>query len=285
MLRERIIEVDGKALCIGEGPDHGPPLVLFHGVTRRWQTWLPLLPALTLRYHVFAVDHPGHGGSDWTTHGYRVTDYVRYAERLLRTPPFSTTREFVLYGHSLGAMVVAELAARFGNKVKAAVLEDPPFDTMGTRLAGSPLLGYFEGLLGFTGRTEPLSVLTRELAELRTVDPVTGHSGRLGDVRDAGALRFTARSLSLLDPEVLRQILDGGWTAGFDWQQTLRGIAAPVLLLQGDTTAGGMLVDEEAALAETLAPDLWRVKFPGSGHLLHWQRTDALLRCMQAFLE
>jgi pimeloyl-ACP methyl ester carboxylesterase len=41
----------------------GSPLVLVHGLGSRWQVWTPILPALTARFDVIAVDLPGFGES------------------------------------------------------------------------------------------------------------------------------------------------------------------------------------------------------------------------------
>lgn len=285
MVHDRIIEVEGRAICIGEGPVNGPPLILFHGVTRRWQTFVPMLPALLARYHVFAVDHPGHGGSDRTTHGYTVADFTRYAEELLKTPPFSTQRECYLYGHSLGAMVVAGLAGRLGDKVKGAILEDPPFDTMGRRLHQTGLPGYFRGLAPFAGWSGSHNELVRQLADLVLPDPVTGRTGRLGDLRDAASLVFMAKSMSRLDPKIFEPILSESWLNGFDWQAELKKATCPLLLLQADAKMGGMLTDDDVARATELNANVSAIRFAETGHLMHWQKTETVLRCLQAFFE
>lgn len=41
----------------------GPPLVLLHGIGVSGRSWEPVLPALTARFDVIAVDMPGFGGS------------------------------------------------------------------------------------------------------------------------------------------------------------------------------------------------------------------------------
>ena len=41
----------------------GEPLVLIHGIGSRWQLWQPLLPALSSRFDVIALDLPGFGAS------------------------------------------------------------------------------------------------------------------------------------------------------------------------------------------------------------------------------
>lgn len=284
MIHEQIFEAGGKACNVAVGPENGPPLILFHGVTRRWQTFLPLLPSLTARFHVFAIDFPGHGKSEPTNRGYRVADYVAYAETLLLTPPFSTQRQCYLYGHSLGSMVVAALASRLGSKVRGAILEDPPFHTMGSRIGDTPLLDYFRTVAELAGPNDDISGTAKQLADV-TMQTPAGKTVRLGDVRDAAALRFTASCLSRLDPRVFEPIVAGQWLDDYDPPAVLAAITCPTLLLQADPTAAGMLTDADADDAIERAADLIHTRFSGTGHMIHVEQTSRLLRHVEAFLE
>lgn len=285
LIHEQFFECGDRAFNAAVGPENGPPLIMFHGVTRRWQTFVPLLPAMTLRHRVFAFDFPGHGKSDRTPERYRVVDYVEQLETILRMPPFSTQQKLILYGHSLGAMVATDLAVRLRNKVTSVILEDPPFHTMGERIADTPLLSYFQGMSQFANSPDSVQTITTKLADVTTEDPTSGASIRLGDVRDAASLRFTARCLSQLDPRVFEPIIASRWLEDYDWQNVLQSLESPTLLLQADPTAGGMLTDEDAGTAAGLASDLTVVRYPDTGHLIHWQRTNKLLRHVEAFLE
>ena len=60
-----------------EGPPAGPPVVLLHGVTGRWQRYLHLLPVLTQRWHVVAADLRGHGRSGHVDGGYGIMQYAQ----------------------------------------------------------------------------------------------------------------------------------------------------------------------------------------------------------------
>src|SRR5262249_9749855 len=103
-LIEQSFSADGRSLNYARGPANGPPLVLLHGVTRCWRTFLPVLPALTLRHEVFALDFRGHNRSDRAAGRYYVTDYVRDALAFLQSV---VQQPAVLYGHSLGSMAAA----------------------------------------------------------------------------------------------------------------------------------------------------------------------------------
>ncbi|MCY2968974.1 MAG: alpha/beta hydrolase, partial [Planctomycetota bacterium] len=196
---ENSYQVGEVTLRVASSPAGDPPLVLLHGVTRRWQTFLPVAAQLTTRFRLHAVDLRGHGGS---TPGaaYRTVDYVDDIVNLLRD---HLREPVVLYGHSLGSMVAAAVAAKAPQAVRALILEDPPFHTMGDRIRQTRLHSYFQAVYDLVHAKLSFAELLRRLPEIRMVDPQTNAVQRLGDVRDAVFLRFTAQSLTQLDPRVM----------------------------------------------------------------------------------
>jgi pimeloyl-ACP methyl ester carboxylesterase len=282
MFHERLTQVGPLRLNFMQGPENGPPLVLFHGVLRRWETFLPILPALAARWQVVGLDFPGHGKSEWLDGEYLVAEYVAAATEFVRK---QFAASVALYGHSLGAMVAAGVAAALGERVQAAVLEDPPFDTMGGRIRETRLWEYFCKLQPFAGDKRPIATIARELAEIMTTDPKSGAVQRLGDVRDAAALRFMAHCLQPLDPAILKPVAAEKWLAGYDWRRRFQTITCPTLLLQADEPAGGMLVDRDAREAVSLARDATCLKFAGAGHNLHVTRTGEVLNAALSFFE
>jgi pimeloyl-ACP methyl ester carboxylesterase len=287
VFRETLIRVGPLQLNLMaatlSGPSAGPPLLLLHGVIRCWQTFLPLLPALVGRRTVYGLDFPGHGSSERLAGDYLVADYVSATCALVRQ---HFPEPLVLYGHSLGAMVAAGVAAELGkDRVAAVILEDPPLETMGTRIRETRLHGYFSGLVRWAGSSQPVPQIARELADPVTVDPTSGTAQRLGDVRDAAQLRFMAHCLQRLDPAVLQPIVAGRWLEGFDWRETFSKLSCPALLLQADETAGGMLIDAEAAEVAALAADCTLVKLAGCGHNMNTARTQDVANVVLAFLE
>ena len=282
MFNEQLFHHGGLDLNFATGPRNGPALVFFHGVTRRWQSFVPLLPALSTRWHIHALDHRGHGQSSRAKFGYLVRDYIRDAVAFVQE---QVQGPAVLYGHSLGAMVAAGVAAELPQQVQGVVLEDPPFETMGPRISQSALLSYFAGVQPFAESTLPVGTLARQLAEIPLTTPGKAGSIRLGDTRDMASLRFTARCLKQLHRDVLAPIVAGRWLEGFDWAAAAEKISCPVLLLQADLSVGGMLTDDDAAEAERLMTDCVRVRLPKVGHLIHWLQTDTCLRLVNSFLE
>ena len=275
MFTERTVRDRNVAL----GPPHGPPLWLFHGVGRWWQDFAPLLPALTMGWHVHAADHRGHGRSSRADR-YLVTDYVADAAGLVA----DANEPAVLVGHSLGALVTLGVAAARPDAVRAVVLLDPPGEDFLARVDSTPYAAMWEAMRRLAGRG-PVGEVARELAAVRLPDPRNaGGTVALGSLRDAAALRFMARCLADLDPAVLTPPLERRWLAGFGPLPPGR-VRCPALLVVADPAAGGML-DTAADVERILAAlaDGTRVDLPGVGHLVHGQDAAATLRVVSAFL-
>lgn len=283
MFDERRVTVRDRELNCAGTASRAPVIIFVHGVLRRWTTFLPLFPALASRWQIVAIDQRGHGRSARAPGDeYFVTDYVLdlvdFLERHVPQPA-------VVYGHSLGAMVAAGAAAARPDLVGAVVLEDPPFETMGSRIRESSLHGYFAALRELLPWQNGVVKLARELARLTLTDPVTGRSWQLGEVRDAVQLRYQAACLLAVDPAALDPIVAGQWLAGYDWQEVLRGVKSPALVLQADEAVGGMLVNADTAQASTLLADGTIIRFAGAGHSLHTARTAEVTNHLATFLE
>ena len=285
MLKQYSFNSQSVRLNFARSDTPRPPLVLLHGVTGRWQRFLPLLPSLALRWQVHALDLRGHGRSDRTDGKYLVADYIPDVVDFLRGK-FSGAA--VVYGHSLGALIAAAAAAEVPEEVRAVVLEDPPFETVGPRIGQTPFHSLFAGIHAIVAPKDcPRDVyeLARRLAEIEITDPATGSSVRFGEVRDAADLLFIARSLLQVDPAVLEPLIAGRWLEGYDRDNILGRIECPVLLLQADETAGGMLSEADARLAESLITRCTRIHLPGTGHQIHWTEPQITLRLVTGFLE
>ena len=279
-LVETHLPVGPVTLRVATTPPGDPPLVLLHGVTRRWQSFLPLVADLATRHQLWCVDLRGHGGSSRAS-TYRTVDYVPDIVSLLRD---HIRRPSVVYGHSLGSMVAAGVAAEVPELVRALVLEDPPFETMGSRIRQTRLHSYFTGVAGILRSGATPFELARDLAEVRMVDPVTNAVQRVADVRDPVFLKFTGRSLAQLDPRVLDPIVAGDWLRGYDWQELVPRIAAPTLLLRADPAVGGMLTQEDALWCREHLRDGTLLDYPGVPHLIHQARPKELATHVLGFL-
>jgi pimeloyl-ACP methyl ester carboxylesterase len=179
-------------------------------------------------------------------------------------------------------MLALAAAAEAPARVDAVVLEDPPFRTMGDRIAHSPLLSYFRAVQPLAGSPLTVAALSRTLASL-LVEAADGSIVPLSTLRDASSLRFLASCLRRVDPRVLEPIVAGEWLDGYDWRKCAAALPCPALVIQCDPAQGGMLTNEDAAALDSLIPDCTLVRLNGVGHQAHWQDAGAVSRHVLAF--
>jgi len=282
-LAQRVFALPSLSLHGVVGPPHGSPLLFLHGVTRRWQDYGQLLPAFLDRWQVVALDHRGHGRSDRAPHAeYLLRNYAddvaAFLENHLPAPA-------VLFGHSLGALVAALVAARLPRRVRALVLEDPPATVLGPRIVESRFLLQFTGTRELLNQRHTVDSLAAALADLPVHRPSDGAVVRFRELRDLEALRFGAECLLQIDPAVLDPLITGRWLEGVDWFGALPQIECPVLLLRGEPACGGMLEATEAERILGLLRRGAQAHFPGSGHSIHFTNPTRTSQVVQDFLE
>jgi pimeloyl-ACP methyl ester carboxylesterase len=115
----------GVALAVADEGAGAPPLLLVHGVGGHGADWNAQRAAFTAAGHrVVVPDLRGHGASDVAADGYRPSDYaadlVALIDRLDAGP-------VVAVGHSLGAVVVSNLARERPDLLAGGVLIDPTY--------------------------------------------------------------------------------------------------------------------------------------------------------------
>jgi pimeloyl-ACP methyl ester carboxylesterase len=123
--RTKKVEVGGGvSLSVRDfGAPHpgAPGLLLHHGLASTSHIWDLMLPALGRRFHVVAYDARGHGLSGKPGAGY---GFERVSADALAVIRATRLRRPIVAGHSWGAMVALELAAKHPRSVSGAVLLD-----------------------------------------------------------------------------------------------------------------------------------------------------------------
>ncbi len=72
---------------------------------------------------------------------------------------------------------------------------------------------------------------------------------------------------------------------GYEPEALLPAITCPVLILQGDPAAGGLLSDREVERALRLLPRPTHLRLEGIGHELHGVHPERVLAAMGPFLD
>lgn len=103
----------------------GSPAVLLHGIASSSVTFEFVIPKLTDRRRVIALDLLGFGRSAAPADAqFTIDEHVDAVVRTLEK--ISVSQPFTLVGHSLGALISLRLAARFPRMVGHLVLVAPP---------------------------------------------------------------------------------------------------------------------------------------------------------------
>ena len=96
-----------------------PPLVLVHGGRDHARSWDWTAEALREDYHVIAMDHRGHGDSDWVSDGvYSAADMVYDLAQLIHQLGVGPVR---MVAHSMGGNVALRYAGAFPDMVTKLV--------------------------------------------------------------------------------------------------------------------------------------------------------------------
>jgi pimeloyl-ACP methyl ester carboxylesterase len=253
--------------------------LLLHGVTRRALDWLPAFPALSGFGNLFVCDFRGHGESDRAS-SYFVRDYADDVVEFLSAEVASPV---VIVGHSLGAMVAAAVAARLPERVRAVVLEDPPFETMGAAIIGTAWQHQFIGMQSVVREASGDIEIEDRLADV-SIPQTDGSSKKLGELRSKASLEWSAQCLKSVDPEVFTPLIQGRWLHGYERSRIFGAIRCPVLLLQADPDSGGALTDADASEAAAAMQRCRHVRLRGTGHQLHRDHLEAFLSCLNDFM-
>ena len=270
LIVENSVDYRGLMLNYAEGPQSGPHLLLLHGTANRWQAFTPLLPHLTERWHVYALDHRGHGRSGRAKQygfGFYYGDAVGFVKEVIGEPT-------VVFGHSLGGRIALKMAADAPSSTRAIILGDSSLSPP----RPNPRIG--GGFKEMAKTIEENGTVKEIYAALRDrgggFDPVHGLT--------------RAKNLIMADPLMLRSIaehmadLDSPYSHfhGYDPNELLPRVRCPTLILQAEK---GMLSDEEIEKALSILPEAYHVKLAGMPHEFLAEQTEPVLRAVTAFLE
>ena len=127
-LHERWTIVDGRRVYarVGSCTPEAPPLVLVHGFIVAGNVYLPAAETLVRDFAVYVPDLPGYGKSDLPQ---RPLDIPELADALIAWMDAIGISHASFVGNSMGAQIVADLAARRPERVGKIVLQAPTVPT------------------------------------------------------------------------------------------------------------------------------------------------------------
>jgi len=289
-LKENSFNTGTVEINYAEGPRSGPPLVLLHGYPGRWQEFLPILPALCLQWHTYALDFRGQGKSGRAPGQYQFKVNAFDVEQFLRQ---QINEPAILFGLSVGGATTLAVAAKCPELVRAIIIGDAPIDVEATLpwMTSEEFKSWFSALRRLSGLNLSITELSRRIADIPVQVAGQTASIRYGDspAMDAIQIQQLAITLCHLDPGVLEYHAKGGaieFLEGYDLDALLSRISCPMLLLQANNSLGGMMTDRVIRHVQSILPKALHVlidKDHGLG-MDTWE-VEPLLRAVVSFLE
>ena len=122
-----VVLINGKRLHY-ESFGRGQAIVFVHGWLGSWRYWVPVMRDLSVEYRTYALDLWGFGDSSKELEKYTVATYV---DMLVAFMDELGIWRAPLVGHTLGAAVAAELAARYPDRVSRVLAVGLPLTANG----------------------------------------------------------------------------------------------------------------------------------------------------------
>ncbi|HEY4293351.1 alpha/beta hydrolase [Luteibacter sp.] len=218
-MRELNLSIAGLALSgLAWGEPDAPPLLMLHGWLDNAASFAPLAPKLAGRFHVIALDLPGHGHSQHLPES-TVYQHMDYARAVLAAADALALPRFHLLGHSLGAGVATLVAIAAPERVRGLALIEGlgPLGDDGSRT----LDRFREAMASKAGGTRPLRVFP-------SIDDATRARALVGGL-DA----------TLARPIVERGLREAG--GGYSWRSDPR-LSRPTAIRLAETQVMALLL-------------------------------------------
>lgn len=253
------VEISGGYLAYHRTGGSGPALVLSHGLTDNGLCWSRVATALAPGFDIVMLDARGHGESSRMpadeTHD-PGRDIAEAIDALgLKSP--------IVMGHSVGARATAAYASANPGGALKVILEDPPL---------LPIADWSETAVR-------KAKFRQQVAKFQALSDaeITAMGKNLSPDWHDDEFRAWTLGKRQVDPEAMPDY-------AIPWQVSLAGIAAPTLLIYGESERGGLVSRQVAAEAIRINPNIRAVQIRGAGHNIRRENLHDYIAAVREFL-
>lgn len=244
------------------GDKEGEAIVFLHAYADSWFSYGRVLPLLPPAYHALVPDQRGHGDSDKPECCYAADDFAADVDAFMDAVGIE---EATLVGDSSGGLIAQRAALSYPHRVSRLVLIGSPT----TLVTNEAVMEAGADMLALEDPIPPEFV--RSFVESMIHHPVPEE--------------FLERTVSEglnVPARVWRDYYEGVVRTTDDTAR-LGEIGAPTLILWGEQDA--VLPREEQERRAAAIPNATLREYPDTGHLVHWERPEWVVRDLEAFIE
>ncbi|MCB0081931.1 MAG: alpha/beta hydrolase [Caldilineaceae bacterium] len=243
-----------------------PPIVLAHGFSDAGLCWTPVAEVLAETYDVIMTDARGHGRSDAPESGYGVTDMAADIAGVITGLGLEKP---AMLGHSMGGATTFVLAGTYPDLLGAILVEDAG----GINIASGNRPEAAERMAQARERMTNLQSLSRAevIAHGHETNPAWSQA-ELEPWADA-KLRFNLRALNRMGTSVE------------NWEEVLRNIRCPALLITADVERGAIVDEAGATKLQAVIPQLTVAHVTDAGHNIRREQFAKYMEIVQTFLD
>lgn len=241
-------------------------MMLVHGFSDNGLCWQPAAEALEDRYDIVMPDCRGHGQSARVEPGESLdmtADLAGLVGALGLQRP-------ILGGHSMGAMLASNLAARHPDLPKALILEDPPWFAPAPGQEAPSVLA----------DESPVANWIKSLADL-TLEEVVAQNKAEHPAWSDVILRRWSEGKKQLDWNFF-SARDRMWEV--PWRKVVAAITCPTLLVTADPEMGGLITPEIAREVVEMNPRFRVAHIAGAGHHVRFEKPAPYMQAVVSFL-
>jgi pimeloyl-ACP methyl ester carboxylesterase len=242
-----------------QGNEDGLPIILLHGYSDSSFSYSRVMPLMSEKYRVFALDQRGHGDSDKPLNGYTFADFAADVLAFMDAKNF---KKAVIVGHSMGSHIAQRVAITAPERVEKLVL------------IGSAT----------TLRNDAVFELQEAVNEFKDTVPIEfvrdfQYSTAYRKLPEEFMNQVVAESMKL-PAQVWREVMTGMLAA--DSKSELGKIKSPTLIMWGEKEVY-FLRDEQDALLSAIPNSILKV-YEKVGHNPHWEHPEQFVKDLEEFL-
>jgi esterase len=254
----------------------GPPLIILHGLFGSSDNWMTIAKTLGDTFTVYLPDQRNHGQSPHSD----IEDYDSMRDDVFELANDLKLKKFFLVGHSMGGKTAISFALNWPEMINGLLIADiSPFINENTRRSAySDHLEILEAIKSInpgdiSSRKEVESILMKKISSERTRGFILKNLQRTADNKFVWKINSTA----LLNN--LEKIIEGIDTSRQNYQE-IEGF--PVIFLKGKDS--DYLPPDDFKNIQKVFPAAEFVEVPGSGHWIHTDRPDEVIRNIRRLL-